>query len=153
MRRSRKTDDTDRGTAGAPGPRHEDVSVKRLAWLVACVGVLALVGPAPPGAGEDRKKNPYTGEAGAIEEGKRLFLETGCVGCHGHHGEGGTGSNLTDDQWRYLPTDETLFRAISNGRAGTLMPPWKDKLSPDDIWKVIAFIRSIYQGDPAKVVW
>jgi len=33
------------------------------------------------------------------------------------------------------------------------MAPWKDTLSPDQIWEIIAFIRSLYRGDPAKVVW
>ncbi len=63
------------------------------------------------------------------------------------------GPSLNDDQWRYVPTDQTLFDTISNGRRGTLMPPWKDKLSPEQIWKIVAYIRSIYRGDPSKIVW
>ncbi len=125
----------------------------RRVCAVACAGVLALVVSAPRGTAQEQSKNPYTGDAAAIEEGKRLFLETGCVGCHGLQAEGGNGPSLRDDQWRYSPTDATLFRAITNGRAGTLMPPWKDKLSADETWKVIAFIRSIYKGDPSKIVW
>ena len=133
-------------------PRAGDRRARRVC-AVACAGVLALAAPTPRGTAQEPTKNPYTGDAAAIEEGKRLFLETGCVGCHGHHAEGGTGPSLTDDQWRYSPTDVTLFRAITNGRAGTLMPPWKDKLSAGEVWKVIAFIRSIYKGDPSKIVW
>ncbi len=125
----------------------------RRACAVACVSFLALVVSAPRGAAQEQSNNPYTGDAAAIEEGKRLFLETGCVGCHGLQAEGGNGPSLTDDQWRYSPTDATLFRAITNGRAGSLMPPWRDKLSADETWKVIAFIRSIYKGDPSKIVW
>ena len=100
-------------------------------------------------------KNPYTGNAKAIAEGHQLFLDTGCYACHGHHAEGGMGPNLTGagNRWIYKPTDATLFRTISNGREGTNMAPWKDTLSQDQIWKIIAFIRSIYQGDPSKVVW
>jgi len=26
-------------------------------------------------------------------------------------------------------------------------------VSADETWKVIAFIRSIYKGDPSKIVW
>jgi cytochrome c(L) len=100
-------------------------------------------------------KNPYTGNAQAIEEGHQLFLDTGCYSCHGHHAEGGMGPSLTGagNRWIYKPTDTTLFRTISNGREGTNMAPWKDTLSKDQIWKIIAFIRSLYQGDPSKVVW
>ena len=132
--------------------RARDQRARRVCALV-YAGVLALVVSAPRGTAQEQSKNPYTTDAAAIEEGQRLFLETGCVGCHGYRAEGGTGPSLTDDQWRYSPTDATLFRAITNGRAGTLMPPWKDKLSADETWKVIAFIRSIYKGDPSKIVW
>lgn len=98
-------------------------------------------------------KNPYTGDPEAIVEGERLYLEIGCHGCHGPKGEGATGPDLTDDVWRYRPTDATLFKAISRGRPGTLMPPWGGKLTPDQIWKIIAFIRSLYKGDPSKALW
>lgn len=98
-------------------------------------------------------KNPYTGNAQAIREGHQLFLDAGCYACHGHHAEGGGGPNLTGDKWIYKPTDTTLFRTISNGREGTNMAAWKDTLSPEQIWKIIAFIRSLYKGDPAKIVW
>lgn len=33
------------------------------------------------------------------------------------------------------------------------MPSWEDSLEPEQIWKIIAWIRSIYKGDPQKIVW
>lgn len=96
---------------------------------------------------QDTLTNPYTGNPEAIAEGQRLYREARCYPCHGFKGEGATGPDLTDDVWRYRPTDGTLFRAISHGRRGTLMPGWKDKLTPDQIWQLITFIRSIYKGD------
>jgi cytochrome c(L) len=119
---------------------------------------LVLMGAAtlaamPTAAAEQVLKNPYTGTPKAIEEGHQLFLDTGCYACHGHHGEGGTGPNLTGDRWIYKPTDPTLFRTITHGREGTNMALWKDVLTPDQTWKIIAFIRSLYKGDPAKIVW
>jgi len=98
-------------------------------------------------------KNPYTGKLEAIAEGQRFFAEMGCHHCHGPNGEGGMGPDLTDEVWRYRPTDETLFQIISRGIPGTTMPPWEGKLSPDQIWKIIAFIRSRYKGDPSKILW
>ena len=126
----------------------------RVCWLVGFVLVATFAVTSVVSADEPLK-NPYTGDAKAIEEGHRLFLDTGCYACHGHHAEGGMGPNLTGagNRWIYKPTDATLFRTISNGREGTNMAPWKDTLSQDQIWKIIAFIRSIYQGDPAKIVW
>jgi cytochrome c(L) len=106
-------------------------------------------------AADEPLKNPYTGNQQAIAEGHQLFLDTGCYSCHGHGAEGGMGPNLTGagNRWIYKPTDATLFHTISNGREGTNMAAWKDTLSPDQIWKIIAFIRSLYKGDPDKVVW
>jgi cytochrome c(L) len=126
----------------------------RVRWLAA-LPIIASLAAISAVSADEPLKNPYTGDAKAIEEGHQLFLDTGCYACHGHHAEGGMGPNLTGagNRWIYKPTDATLFRTISNGREGTNMAPWKDTLSQDQIWKIIAFIRSIYQGDPSKVVW
>jgi cytochrome c(L) len=148
-------------------PRPPDVDQARmiamtargaLARRVRLLAVLSVVASLVVGlavVADEPLKNPYTGDAQAIEEGHQLFLDSGCYACHGHHAEGGMGPSLTGagNRWIYKPTDTTLFRTISNGREGTNMAPWKDTLSPDQIWKIIAFIRSLYQGDPAKVVW
>jgi len=101
---------------------------------------------------QESDKNPYTGDPKAIAEGHQLYLATGCHNCHGLNAEGGTGPDLTDDVWRYQPTDGMLFNTISRGRPGTLMPPWEGKLTPDQIWKIVAYIRSKARGDPSKVL-
>jgi cytochrome c(L) len=113
----------------------------------------ALLGVTLRAGAEGPLKNPYTGNQQAIEEGHQLFLSTGCYSCHGHEATGGVGPNLTGESWIYKPTDETLFRTIRNGREGTNMAGWSDTLSSDEIWKIIAFIRSIYKCDPSKIVW
>ena len=98
-------------------------------------------------------KNPYTGDAAAIKEGRKLWRKTGCYSCHGGVAEGGVGPSLIDDEWIYKPTDKTLFKTISEGRKGTVMVGWSKELNPDQIWKVVAYIRSLYQGDPDKIIW
>lgn len=79
-----------------------------------------------------------------------LFGEAGCPKCHGTSATGGDGPNLTDDAWLIDGTDETLFRTISKGRpkptARVEMPSWEDALEPDQIWKIIAWIRSLSRG-------
>jgi cytochrome c-L len=112
----------------------------------------ALWLPARLGA-DDAAKNPHAGSAEAIAEGKRFYLKAGCYACHGHEAEGAVGPDLTDDVWIYQPTDATLFKTISQGRAGTVMAGFADQLSAHEIWKIIAFIRSKYRGDPAKIIW
>ncbi len=98
-------------------------------------------------------RNPYTGNPDAIDEGRRLYLKTGCYACHGHEAEGAVGPDLTDDVWVYKPTDATLFNTIQKGRAGTVMAAFGDQLGADQIWRIIAFIRSKYRGDPARIIW
>lgn len=94
-----------------------------------------------PARAEEELKNPYAGDAAAAVEGKRLFLKTGCYACHGHEAEGAVGPDLTDDEWIYKPTDSMIFNTIAKGRNGTVMAPFADQLKPDDIWKIVEFLR------------
>ena len=132
-----------------------------LAWALV-MPLTAFVAYAGAGGAEDAEDaaapadpdaNPYTGDATAIEEGRKLWRKTGCYSCHGGAAEGGVGPSLIDDEWVYKPTDKTLFKAIAKGRPGTVMVAWSKELSDDEIWKLIAYIRSLYEGDPAKIIW
>jgi cytochrome c oxidase cbb3-type subunit III len=99
----------------------------------------AMAGDQPPAEAE--MTCPYTGDAAAIAEGKKLFSRN-CKVCHGANGTGGFGPNLTDIDWLYGGSDAQVFVSVSNGRPGG-MPSWKSDLKDDEIWKIIAFIRSI----------
>ena len=87
-------------------------------------------------------KNPFEGKPEAIKEGDKIF-DARCSECH-MDGTGGAGPDLTDDTWIYGGSDAEVFETISGGRKGG-MPSWKGVLSSDDIWKVMAFIRSIHR--------
>ena len=89
----------------------------------------------------DEPTNPFAGNADAAAEGKRLFLKTGCYSCHGHEAEGAVGPDLTDDEWIYKPTDSMIYNTIAKGRRGTVMAPFSDQLAPEEIWKVVEFLR------------
>ena len=86
-------------------------------------------------------KNPFEGNAGAMKEGEKLFDER-CADCHGSDAMGGAGPDLTDDKWFYGGSDGDLFATVSGGRKGG-MPSWKGQLTDDEIWKVIAYVRSL----------
>ena len=101
---------------------------------------LALLLVEPVQAG-DEPTNPFAGDAAAAVEGKRLFLKTGCYSCHGHEAEGAVGPDLTDDEWIYKPTDSMIFNTIAKGRRGTVMAPFSDQLTPEEIWKIVEFLR------------
>ncbi len=91
-----------------------------------------------------------------LEQGKKVYT-TYCVGCHGVQGDGnGPASphldpkprNFTLAQFRFasrpsgeLPTDEDLFRTVTEGLRGTSMPGWP--LVPEaDRRAVIAYIKT-----------
>lgn len=92
-------------------------------------------------AAEEELTNPFNGNAEAAQEGKRLFLKTGCYACHGHEAEGAVGPDLTDDEWIFQPTDAMIFNTINRGRSGTLMAPFGDQLNAEQIWKIVEFLR------------
>lgn len=95
-------------------------------------------------------KNPYIGNEDAIKAGKKKFNLYSCVACHGGKGEGAVGPGLIGANFRYAKnaTNKGMFETIwagTNGGMGAkgfgLMAP-DDGLTPDELLKVIAFIRS-----------
>ena len=111
-------------------------------------------------------KNPYQDtDAAVVAAGQQLYLNYGCNGCHGGTGGGGMCPPLTNDIWVYGGDDDTLFRLVTLGsdelqKAGYTrighenvvgpMPPMGVIItSADDLWKILAFVRSNYHGDPA----
>ena len=129
------------------------IPARRAAARARFLAALAVAAFAAAPAAADGDTNPYAGNAEAIAEGKRLWADAGCYACHGAEAQGAVGPDLTDDEWRYRPTDRTVFNAIARGRSGTVMVAWSDTLSDDEIWKIVAWIRSLYRGDPDKIVW
>jgi mono/diheme cytochrome c family protein len=117
---------------------------------------LELVAHTPKG----ELKNPYNADIAAIaEEGHHRYLSAGCNGCHGGGGGGGMCPPLTNDTWVYGADDDTLFRLIALGSDGLTkagyarvkhevvtgpMPPFGSVIkTSDDLWRIIAFIRSV----------
>jgi mono/diheme cytochrome c family protein len=78
-----------------------------------------------------------------------------CAACHQEKGEGGTvkieGKSLKVPSLKeghaLKHTDEEFAKQISKGGDG--MPPFKDKLSPEQINNLVRFIRSDIQGNAA----
>jgi DMSO reductase family type II enzyme heme b subunit len=46
-------------------------------------------------------------------------------------------------KYGWLPTDEDLYRTISRGLVGSAMEGWGDVLDPDEIWQVIAYLKTL----------
>lgn len=110
-------------------------------------------------------KSPYTDFASVAAEGYRKYMAAGCNGYHSG-GAGGMAPPLTNQVWIYGDDDDTLFRLIALGtgklspgdafgklgyrRKGSEatvgpMPPFGEVIkTDDDLWKIIAWIRSVY---------
>ena len=84
-----------------------------------------------------------------VSAGANLF-KTDCVACHGDDGHGdGPASQALDPHpvnlvdLSKIAVDDFLFWKISTGVDGTAMPAWKGILTDQQIWQVIAFIRTL----------
>ena len=102
-------------------------------------------GASPPPL--DPRAALYDNNAAAISEGQNLYSQMNCVGCHSHGG-GGMGPPLMDDEWRYGGRIDQIVTSITEGRPNG-MPSWRGKLTPDQIWKIAAYVRSM-SGQPSK---
>jgi len=78
-------------------------------------------------------------QAEVLDEAKRMYLANGCYACHGLEGRGSVGPDLT----RTTKSDEEIVARIANGRAGTAMAPFRDKISAEDIRKIVVYLRSL----------
>ena len=98
-----------------------------------------------------------------IEQGKKLYEETGCAKCHGTlgRGDGPSAPTLKDDcdhpiraadltqSWTFRggATREDIFRTMSTGFNGTPMPAFVDGLSAEQRWAITDYIASLSGGD------
>src|SRR5436190_12356705 len=95
----------------------------------------------------DRVRNPFADDPAAAIEGQGVFAAA-CQSCHGPAGQGdrerGTPA-LASPSLPHGNEDADLFATIRNGIAGTQMPPFR-RLTDEQIWKIISYIRSLQGG-------
>jgi mono/diheme cytochrome c family protein len=97
------------------------------------------------------RTNPFTGNAQAIASGRETYAAN-CLSCHGETGKGDgpvgealepKPANLTDPALDAQRSDSTMIWRVSEGFPGTSMPSWKTVLNEEQIWQVIAYIRTL----------
>jgi mono/diheme cytochrome c family protein len=87
-------------------------------------------------------------------------MSLGCNSCHGGGGGGGMAAPLTNQIWIYGNDDDTLFRLIALGTVefqkqgytrkrlrgrSRADPPFGQTIkTDDDLWKIIAWMRSVH---------
>lgn len=82
---------------------------------------------------------------GDVARGETIYQKE-CSTCHGANGEGVTAPALGNQSALAHNSDEFIRYAIQNGRDGSNMVGFKEKLSADDINSVTAFLRSRASG-------
>ncbi len=102
-------------------------------------------------------KNPYIGNEEAIARGHKVYQLYSCTQCHGPDAKGQVGPGLIGPDFKYPKdaTDKGMFETIWHGTNGGMggkgigiMDPTdpKNGISPDEMLKVIAWIRSVGDG-------
>ena len=87
----------------------------------------------------------------AMGVGERLFVNN-CAACHGSDAKGSKGfPNLTDNDWLYGGSHETIIETITKGRNG-LMPPMAAAVGgAEDVRNVANYVLSL-SGSPHNSV-
>jgi len=78
-------------------------------------------------------------------DGAAIFKQK-CSMCHGPDGKGFAAiktPDFTDPKVQASVTDEQIVETIKNGKKGTPMPPFKDKLKEEEIQALLKHIRSL----------
>lgn len=88
-----------------------------------------------------------------VQRGKDRY-EIYCAPCHGALGDGmgitkqygmGTTPTYHDDARRKMAEGQ-IFDIITHGSASKVMQPYNDKLSPEDRWAVVAYVRALQRA-------
>jgi len=79
----------------------------------------------------------------AMAIGERLFMNN-CSGCHGSDARGSKGfPNLTDNDWLYGGSPETIVQTITHGRQGTMPVMAPAVGGPADVSDVAEYVLSL----------
>ncbi len=79
------------------------------------------------------------------DDGGDLFKQK-CSMCHGADGKGYSAlktPDFTDPKAQASLTDKEIVETIKNGKKGTAMPPFGDKLNDEQINSLLTFICSL----------
>ena len=83
-----------------------------------------------------------------VAQGRKRFISA-CAYCHGQQGEAGKGKSFKDRPgWNPAQIHEVI--ADGRVRAGNVMPAWKESIPDADIWKLVAYIKSLTPVEGAE---
>ncbi|NUQ61250.1 MAG: c-type cytochrome [Pirellulales bacterium] len=68
---------------------------------------------------------------------------THCKSCHAADGSGLVGPNLTDDVYKNVRSLADIAKIVEDGAAGGSMPAWRNRLHPNEIVLVSAYVAGL----------
>jgi cbb3-type cytochrome c oxidase subunit III len=98
-----------------------------------------------------KMKNPVAMTPESIAAGQQVYAKN-CASCHGEtgKGDGKMGAelkppppNLADADWKHGATDGEIFIVVRDGIRTTPMKSFKSKLTTDQMWQVVNYMRSL----------
>jgi mono/diheme cytochrome c family protein len=132
--------------------------VRLIAAAAAAAMMLSIAAAAPPqtsntwtlGPDADTKKNPLTLDEKTLAAGRSIFKDK-CSRCHGPGGLGdgpdadpdATEMDLTNPKRAPRHTDGVVYYKVLNGKRRPKMPAFKDELTEEQIWSVVAYAQSL----------
>lgn len=116
---------------------------------------LALSLPAALQA-QELDASPFHGDAASTDVGRAAF-RLRCSACHGIRAEGGRGPALNRGEFNAGETDRDIYRVIAQGIPGTEMPAFGERNTEENIWRMVAYLRTFaptgaeeVEGDAAR---
>ena len=101
------------------------------------------------------------GRGGGFRNPAAALYTENCAGCHGAELTGGRAPSLFDSEWLHGSDDESIAKNIHEGFPAAGMIAFKDVLSDQQIWQLVAYIRTqaanlkgkpVYVPDPANQI-
>ena len=83
---------------------------------------------------------PSTPDDAVLAQGQQVYNGS-CASCHGVDGGGGLGRKLAGQVEEVFPDIEDQIAVVRDGRPGTNMPAFGDRLSPEEIEAVVRYTR------------
>jgi mono/diheme cytochrome c family protein len=99
----------------------------------------------------DTKTSPLTVDPKVLATGKTIFKDK-CTKCHGPSGQGDgpdadpdhrEDMDLTNPKRVDRNPDGVVFYKVSNGRKRPKMPAFKEELTEEQIWSVVAYVQTL----------
>jgi len=110
-------------------------------WSCICL-MAALMGTNALLLGSESK----VAQASMIEKATSDLFKAKCSMCHGPEGKGFSAlktPDFTDPKWQASKTNREIEDTIKNGKKDTMMKGWAGELKPEEINKLVQYVRSL----------